>query len=160
MATEIERKFVIDSGKLFTSDNIEISSRFSITQHYLPSAPNQVVRIRKYYDHYEMGIKFIKSSIERDEIEFRILNMPAEELIKHSLGFVEKVRYVIYHNNIKWDVDLYRNLNNLAIAEIEFGSTEEAKKEIKLPDWIIKEVTGISKYSNYILATSGGKIEL
>jgi CYTH domain-containing protein len=155
MAPEIERKFLIDLNKLNLTDQEERNTVI-IDQHYLPSAPNQTIRIRKYDEGrcgswHEMCIKFIISDMERDEIEFEIDSVYAEELICHSIGFVRKKRLTIKRDNIEWDVDIYLKPEGIAaVAEVELDFVEQ---EVGLPDWIIKEVTHEPGYSNYELAT-------
>ena len=157
MAIEIERKFLIDKMKLKDElKNFIMGTSDLIIQHYIPSAPNQTIRIRKYTDDYiwyEMCIKFCKSNMERDKIEFKIELEKAEELISHSIGSVIKTRYKIIskkYPNEKWDVDIYVDPKGVCVAEIEL---ESADQEVELPDWIIREVTNEPGYSNYELAT-------
>ena len=59
---------------------------------------------------------------------------------------IEKKRYLIKSKNHTFEVDEFLGANEgLIIAEIELSSVKE--KFLK-PDWLGKEVTGISKYYN------------
>ena len=52
------------------------------------------------------------------------------------------------------EVDLYINLNNLKIVEVEFESEKEANN-FKPPKWFGKEVTYNLEYKNKNLALRG-----
>lgn len=126
-----------------------------IEQHYIPSGENQTIRVRRYnisgHNPYnELCIKFIESNMERDEIECLIGDGQAEDLIKYSIGSVEKRRYKVEFKGMLWEVDLYSKPSGLAIAEVELDSVDQ---EVDLPNWIIREVTNEPGYSNYELAT-------
>ena len=64
--------------------------------------------------------------------------------------FIEKIRYIMYYESMKWEIDEFLGNNKgLLIAEVEL---EDENQKIKLPDWIVKEVTNQNKYFNYNLA--------
>ena len=59
---------------------------------------------------------------------------------------LEKKRYLVYQNNLCWEIDVFEgNLQGLIIAEIEL---KDINTPIDLPDWIAEEVTEDPSYLN------------
>lgn len=153
---EIERKFLVDVKKLPA-----LPSDFTtITQGYLHD-DNPLVRIRTMQ---WRGIKWAVCTMkgqglaQRDEIEFPIPFPMAEQ----SLELWAKSKIVKHRFNIDtqdpqdtnvWELDQFKlNLEGLWIAEIELKSLDE---NVIFPEWIGREVTNDSRYSNVRLAREG-----
>ena len=150
MSQEIERKF------LLKNDNFKkeawISSK--ITQGYISSIPERVVRVRleEINTNLKIGYLTIKginneSGLSRYEWETEIKFEDAQDLIKLcEPGIIEKIRYKINIGNHTFEVDEFLGNNKgLIIAEVELkNETEEFEK----PSWLGEEVTGNKKYYN------------
>ena len=80
--------------------------------------------------------------VDRDE---------AEDMLRHAIGnVIEKVRYKVPHEGHVWEIDVYGGAHKgLVIAEVELSSIHE---EPELPNWVGREVTGESQYSNQSMA--------
>jgi adenylate cyclase len=76
--------------------------------------------------------------------------LEAEALMQLRQGSViEKVRYLIPHGELAWEVDVFEGKNlGLVIAEIELRHEHQ---HIELPPWIGTEVTGQQQYYNSAL---------
>ena len=62
---------------------------------------------------------------------------------------IEKTRYIYNTDNVKWEIDEFHGANNgLLLAEIELLSEDQ---KFVLPDFVVKEVTGLKKYYNSML---------
>lgn len=141
---EIERKYlVIGDFKQF------VRKQLRITQGYISTNPERVVRIRIQDD---IGFITIKGKIKengfsRFEWEKEIPKDEALELIKLSeSGVIEKTRFLVDYEGFTWEVDeFYGDNEGLIIAEIELP--DENTIFIK-PEWIGEEVTSDKKYYN------------
>jgi adenylate cyclase len=147
MAKEIERKYLIDAEKWGMQ-----GSPVAIVQAYLVILPDKTVRIRKAGEKAFITIKGNKKGITRDEFEYSVPLDDATELLKMCGEFqVEKTRYIQELYGKKWEIDVFHGKNEgLIVAEIELHSEEEL---IKLPEWVIREVSTEEKYFNFNLAT-------
>ena len=143
MGQEIERKFLVknDDWKKF------VSEQYAITQGYLNSDPERVVRVRIRDDKGILTIKSKTIGISRQEFEYEIPISDANALIDLcEKPLIEKVRNIIVFEAKKWEVDVFYGENKgLVVAEIELDFAEE---QINLPDWIGKEVSQDPKYYN------------
>lgn len=146
MATEIERKFLVDS-KIFTPEVIGQN----IIQAYISNEISAVVRIRITEDKAYLTIKGKTNNISRPEFEYLIPKKDALELIKLSAsGIIEKTRYEIVFEGFLWQIDVFKGENSgLIIAEIELQSESQ---NFTKPDWIAKEVSNDPKYYNSALS--------
>ena len=146
MAKEIERKFLVDKTKLPKLEN-----GITIKQGYINTNDESVVRIRYTNEISYLTIKGKRKGITRSEYEYEIPSNDAKEMLEelcHKI-YIEKTRYIININNKKWEIDLFYGLNsNLIIAEVELDSEDE---EIKIPNWVISEISKDSKYTNKYL---------
>jgi len=69
---------------------------------------------------------------------------------------VEKNRYVVQHDGLRWEVDEFLGDNKgLIVAEVELDSEDQT---IDIPDWVGAEVTDDSRYFNSNLATTPYKL--
>ncbi|MDY7394358.1 CYTH domain-containing protein [Aureibaculum sp. 2210JD6-5] len=145
MAQEIERKFLIKNDD-FKKESFK---KENIIQGFLSSVPERTVRVRIIGERGYLTIKGIGniSGTTRFEWEKEIALEEATDLLKIcEPGVIDKCRYYIKSKNHTFEVDeFYGENEGLVIAEIELNSEEE---RFEKPDWLGKEVTGISKYYN------------
>ena len=142
---EIERKFLVKSDGYKN----EAYAQSRIVQGFLNTSPERTVRIRI---NGEKGFLTIKGKSNekgttRFEWEKEISVEEAEALLNLcEPGVIEKVRYEVKIGKHIFEVDEFFGANEgLIIAEIELESEDEFF--IK-PDWLDKEVTGLTQYYN------------
>lgn len=147
MATEIERKFLVD-GEFKAS--AKKSQR--ITQGYLCSIPERTVRVRIKGDKGFITIKGIggESGASRYEWENEIPTDDVNELLKIcEPGVIDKTRFIVEQGDHVFEVDeFYGDNEGLVVAEVELKSEDE---EFAKPSWLGKEVTGETPYYNSML---------
>jgi len=148
MAQEIERKFLVKEGyKQFAYTYTRI------TQGYLSSVPERIVRVRINGDMGFITIKGVSnlSGMSRYEWEKEIPVNEAHELLALcEPGIIDKTRYLVQVGKFTFEVDeFYGENEGLVIAEIELSSEEEL---FEIPLWLGKEVTGDRRYYNSKLA--------
>jgi len=144
MSQEIERKFLVKGDFKQYSD-----SSLRITQGYLSSVPERIVRIRIYGEKAFLTIKGItsKSGMSRYEWEKEIAVNEASELLKLcEPGIIDKTRYLVKSGKITFEVDeFYGENEGLIVAEVELIAENE---QFDKPDWLGEEVTGDNRYYN------------
>lgn len=149
MATEIERKFLVESAQFKT----ESTKLLRITQGYLSSNPERTVRIRLKGDKGYITVKGASSSngLSRYEWEKEIPASEARELlILCEPGIIDKMRYEVNTGTHIFEVDEFLGDNSgLIMAEVELASEDE---KFEKPSWIGTEVTGDSRYYNSYLS--------
>ena len=148
MAQEIERKFLVKEGyKQFAYTYTRI------TQGYLSSVPERIVRVRINGDRGFITIKGVSnlSGMSRYEWEKEIPVNEAHELLALcEPGIIDKTRYLVQVGKFTFEVDEFYGENEcLVVAEIELSSEEEL---FDIPLWLGKEVTGDRRYYNSKLA--------
>ncbi len=148
MPQEIERKFLVKDGyKQFAFTNTRI------TQGYLSSIPERIVRVRINGDKGYITIKGVSnmSGMSRYEWEKEIPVDEARELLTLcEPGIIDKTRYLVQVGKFTFEVDeFYGENEGLSMAEIELSSEEEL---FEIPLWLGKEVTGDKRYYNSKLA--------
>ena len=148
MPQEIERKFLVKEGfKQYAFTHTRI------TQGYLSSVPERIVRVRINGEKGFITIKGISnlSGMSRYEWEKEIpLNEARELLTLCEPGIIDKTRYLVQVGKFTYEVDeFYGENEGLVIAEIELSSEEEL---FDIPIWLGKEVTGDRRYFNSKLA--------
>lgn len=150
MGKEIERKFLVNDRKWEALDK---SQPQLYRQGYFTTNPGKSIRIRYSGDHAFLTIKSEPAQLSRSEFEYEIPVKDALELLDHFCDAeLEKYRYIIVHQNKKWEVDVFLKENEgLIMAEIELKTPDEI---VNLPVWIEKEVTGEHKYYNANLVTN------
>ncbi len=144
MNIEIERKFLLrnDDWRKLTLERVDIR------QAYLDLNPKVSIRVRiKNNSLATLTLKSSPSSLRRLELEYPIPTLEAEALLPLRQGLlIEKVRHIVPHNDLKWEVDVFSNENlGLVIAEIELP---DEHYPVELPSWIGQEVTGQQQYYN------------
>lgn len=154
MTMEIERKFLMP--------DVPPSSRLGVgvrlRQGYLAEEDSVEVRVRITTDTATLTVKS-GSGISRVEVEVGIPLEQAEALWPHTVGRrVEKTRYRVALDEPPThvaEVDVYTGpLAGLCVAEVEFGSDEDAKAFVP-PAWFGREVTTEPGWNNAALARSG-----
>lgn len=149
MGVEIERKFLVNK-KLWEA--LEKPEGKHYRQGYLQNGKDRVVRIRIAEDQGYITIKGAAEGISRLEYEYEIPKSDAQEMLdRFKPEGTEKIRYRIpMGNGLVWEVDEFLGENQgLIIAEIELESEDQ---QFSHPEWLDKEVTEDSRYSNSSLA--------
>ena len=149
MAQEIERKFLVSGD--FKKDAYD---SVRITQGYLSSVPQRVVRVRVKGEKGYITIKGAadETGVSRFEWEKEISLQDALSLLQLAEpGIIDKTRYLIKNTDGKhvWEVDeFYGDNDGLTVAEVELADENEPFDK---PDWLGEEVTGDPKYFNSML---------
>ena len=146
MATEIERKFLVDPEKWIPNDH-----GTKMIQAYLSVAPAPTVRIRLAGEKTILTIKGRSNTISRPEFEYEVPLDDAVELFKMAISYpVEKTRYEVMHEGFLWEVDIFEGKNSgLIMAEIELESIDQ---NFPRPDWLLEEVSHDMRYYNSYLS--------
>ncbi len=144
MPQEIERKFLVkDDFRQFASKS------FRITQGYLSSVPERIVRVRVRGDQGYITIKGISGSsgLSRYEWEKEIAPDEARELLALcEPGIIDKTRFLVRVGEAVFEVDEFHGENQgLVMAEIELTSEDQP---FERPLWLGTEVTGDRRYYN------------
>lgn len=147
MGIEIERKFLVkgDSWRATAGEGLDCR------QGYLASGGGKTVRIRMIGEQAFLTIKGATTGITRSEFEYEIPIADASAILPLCDGaVVEKRRYIVDHNGMVWEVDVFSGANEgLVMAEIEL---ETENQLFELPEWAGEEVTGDPCYYNARLA--------
>lgn len=145
MATEIERKFLVNEGAWREAGGVRV------VQGYLSRDKNRTVRIRMAGERAWLTIKGLTTGASRAEFEYEISATDGEQVLKLCLDpLVEKIRRTIANDGMVWEVDEFLGDNaGLVVAEIELQS--EGQPFTK-PDWLGEEVTHDARYFNSNLA--------
>lgn len=147
MSTEIERKFLVEGEAWKRGTGVYFC------QGYLNSNKERTVRVRKAGEKAFLTIKGLTYGITRAEFEYEIPVSDAELLLKICEGpLIQKVRYIVFHQGFKWEVDEFSGENEgLVIAEIELKSETQL---FERPGWVKKEVSDDPRYFNSNLAVN------
>lgn len=150
MALEIERKFLVDAKKVV---KLKLTGGERISQGYLSTDPNKIVRVRIKKNLGFLTIKSANIGIVRQEFEYEIPVSDAEEILKLCApNILKKVRYKIDYAGHVWEVDIFEGKHaGLIMAEVEINSLDEF---VKIPDWVGEEVSDNPKYFNSNLVLS------
>ena len=143
MATEIERKFLVDAGAL---PQLPIGQH--IVQGYIPTADKTAVRIRIKRDQAWLTIKGTNTGMSRLEFEYPVPLADAEQMLRQLCtgGVIDKHRYEIEHQGFVWELDVFAGNNEgLIVAEVELS---DERQQPDLPDWVSTEVTDDARYYN------------
>jgi adenylate cyclase len=157
MATEIERKFLIDSALLQRSGQLKLAKKTRFQQAYLSRGSDQedgngnTVRVRIAGTQAFLTIKGPTHGISRAEFEYEIPLADAQELMMLCKGpSVQKTRYYLQYETCIWEVDEFHGNNaGLWLAEIELPSESAT---FMTPPWLGKEVSDDPRYHNSALA--------
>ena len=142
MATEIERKFLVDAAKIAP---VNFTSEEKISQGYLSTNPT--VRIRLNDGRGFLTIKSSTEGITRQEFEYEIPPRDAVELLELCGSRVlKKTRRKVSYGGHIWETDFFEGRHaGLILAEVELNSADEI---VELPDWVTKEVSDDERYFN------------
>lgn len=141
MSVEIERKFLI-KGDIWKQ-----GQPVRICQGYLNRDKERTVRVRLAGEKATLTVKGPNRGATRNEYEYPIPVADAVELLKMCDGPVlEKNRYIVVCDGLKWEVDEFISENiGLVVAEVELPSEDQP---FHCPEWIDREVTDDPKYYN------------
>tara|TARA_B100001109_G_scaffold206354_1_gene173501 strand:+ start:399 stop:893 length:495 start_codon:yes stop_codon:yes gene_type:complete len=149
MALEIERRFLIknDNWKEF------ITKKVFIEQGYLSkSLDDWIIRIRFNGKDFKIALKKHIESFTNFEFEYSIPRKDGETIMSHLSNTIKKERFFLEVEKKSWILDCFKENNYpLEIAEIELSNEEE---DLLLPSFISKEITGLTRYSNFSLANN------
>ena len=148
MSLEIERKFLVDAKKVV---RLKLTGGERISQGYLSTEPNKIVRVRIKKNRGFLTIKSANIGIVRQEFEYEIPVNDAEEILKLCApNILKKVRYKVDYAGHVWEVDIFEGKHaGLIMAEVEINSLDEY---VKIPDWVGEEVSHNPRYFNSNLA--------
>ncbi|WP_118949545.1 CYTH domain-containing protein [Taibaiella helva] len=148
MATEIERKFLVDMDLWMALPKPEGEL---LLQGYICTDPERTVRIRIAGQRAWLTVKGITTGASRTEIECGIPVGTAGELLSgFAQNRISKIRYKVPHGGRTWEVDVFLEENEgLIVAELELESEDAS---FALPEWVRAEVTGERRYYNAVLS--------
>jgi CYTH domain-containing protein/CHAD domain-containing protein len=151
MATEIERKFLLDGPP----DQLQGRDGKRIEQGYVTVGETIEVRLRKLADQRLLTAK-VGHGEARFEVEIALGSNQFEALWPLTEGRrLRKTRYLVpLGGDLEAEVDVYEDqLAGLVTAEVEFDS-ERQSQSFRPPAWLGREVTGERRYANQSLALS------
>ena len=148
MTLEIERRFLLknDDWKEF------ITKKIVIEQGYLTkSLDDWIIRIRFTGKDFKIALKKHIENFTNFEFEYSIPAKDGETIMSNLSNTIKKERFFLEIKNKSWIIDCFKENNYpLKIAEIELSNEGE---KLSLPSFISKEITGLTHYSNFSLAT-------
>ena len=147
MATEIERKFLINNDDWRAS----ACRQTKIIQGYLSNSETGSIRVRVSGEKAYLNIKSMTLGIHRTEFEYPIPLDDAQYMLKNLClqPVIEKTRYFIEQGRHLWEIDVFEGENSgLIVAEIELSNTAE---EFHKPAWLGIEVSDDPRYYNVCL---------
>jgi adenylate cyclase len=149
VAKEIERKWLVENFEFLPG-----MQGTYLSQGYIHSDIQKSVRVRVSDSRAWLTVKMSTGDDKvRDEFEYEIPRKDADNMIDGCDHRVEKERFVIHHNGLHIELDVFGGNNHgLMIAEIEFPSMEAAESFTDYPDWVGEEVTYNPHYINARLA--------
>jgi adenylate cyclase len=143
MATEIERKFLVDPNVWKPEDD-----GISYRQGYLSSVKQRVVRVRIAGSEAFLTVKGISENVSRLEFEYPIPRNDAEIMLDClcERPLIEKTRHRRRIGEKVWEIDVFHGENDgLIVAEIELCHESET---FEYPAWLGKEVSDDPRYFN------------
>ena len=147
---EIERKFTIKR----LPENLDSYGFLIIEQAYLTTEPTIRVRRedKKYYMTYK-GIGGDNTSLSHEEYNLPLTKESYETLASKADGnVIRKKRVLIPYDKNLIELDIFAEpFESLIIAEVEFGSVEDANA-FTPPDWFDEDVTDNPEYRNSYLS--------
>jgi adenylate cyclase len=152
VATEIERKFLLDEAPALT----EGSDSVQIDQGYLAIDELTEVRVRRADQEISLTVKGGHGEI-RDEVEIPLEEEQFAALWPLTEGRrIRKSRRLIpLDGGLKVELDVFEeDLDGLLLAEIEFAN-ETQSNGFEPPDWLGEEITGDERYAGQSLAVNG-----
>ena len=149
MSLEIERRFLLknDNWKEF------ITKKIYIEQGYLSkSVDGWIIRVRLIGKNSKITLKKHIKGFTNFEFEYSIPRSDAETIMSNLSSTIKKEIFFLEVEKKSWIIDCFKDNNYpLEIAEIELSNEKEA---LSLPSFISKEITGLTHYSNFSLASN------
>jgi adenylate cyclase len=144
MPLEIERKFLVTQD---WKEIVKDSKGLHVRQGYLSKNSSCTVRIRTMNSMGFLTVKGKSTGISRQEFEYEVPTMEAEELLLLCTGaIVEKTRYFVSYQGKTWELDVFKGANEgLVVAEIELKKEDEP---FEMPEWAGEDVSHDKRYSN------------
>ena len=139
---EIERKYLV------TNNNYKSGTPIRISQGYICSEENRVVRVRIKGDKAYLTIKNATIGFARNEYEYEIPVADAKAMLHNTCQqpIIDKTRYILEYKGFIWEIDEFHGKHEgLVVAEIELESEEQV---VELPAFVGKEVTDDPRYYN------------
>lgn len=145
---EIERKFLL-VGESWRSQ-VEGEPKH-LSQGYLCADAEKSVRVRIAGNYATLTVKGSRNGITRLEMQYEIPVSDAERMLSFCpRPLIDKTRYIVLHEGMKWEVDIFHGENEgLRVAEVELEREDQA---ISLPEWAGEEVSHDPRYYNSQLA--------
>lgn len=143
MAKEIERKFLVRDDSWRNNH-----SGKPYRQGYLSTVKERTVRVRTAGEKAFLTVKGVSSGAARSEYEYEIPTADANEMLDRlcERPLIEKTRYRIPYENLRWEVDEFAGENRgLIVAEVELKDENE---HFARPPWVGREVTDDPRYYN------------
>lgn len=148
MAFEIERKFLI---KKIPNDIEQFPHKEILQWYFNDPTTGKSIRIRHIWEEYKVTKKKWHGLV-REEIEDTISKEEFDQLrFQVENHFLEKTRYYIPYEWLTIELDVYKNLQGLKTAEVEFTSKRDAKKFVA-PEWFGEELTRMREATNAYIA--------
>lgn len=147
MAQEIERKFLV-SDTAFLQGLQGTRCR----QGYIATHNGTAVRLRVIGERAFITLKGQSEGISRAEYEYPVPVQDAEAMLDGLCDppLIEKTRYLVEHQSMTWEVDVFSGDNNgLIVAEIEL---EAESQSFEKPPWLGEEVSHDPRYFNFNLS--------
>ena len=148
MSLEIERRFLVknDEWKEF------ITKKTFIEQGYLSyKLDDWIIRIRFNGENFKIALKKHIRNFTNFEFEYLIPESDGEKIMSNLSNTIKKERYLLEVNKKNWIIDCFKEKNfPLKVAEIELSNEKE---KLRIPSFISREITGLSNFSNFNLAT-------
>jgi len=148
MATEIERKFLLQSDAWRGA----VQARTLLRQGYLANNERCSVRVRVAGgDVGWLSVKAMTPGLARAEYEYPVPLAEASAMLDALCGrpFIEKWRHIVPWQGHDWEIDEFLGDNlGLVVAEVELQRIDEVPR---IPPWIGREVTHDVRFYNFSL---------
>ena len=156
MALEIERKFLVKHPPAWYE---QFPHKEILQGYFNDPTTGKSVRVRKIGDEYKVTRKK-GHGLVREEIEVSIAKEEFDQLrFQVENHFLEKTRWYIPYEWHTIEFDVFKNLQGLMFAEVEFKTKRDAKKFVK-PDRFGEELTMMREAGNWYIANHGLSDEL
>lgn len=148
MSKEIERKWLFRGNTYDVLSTVKGYDSVVIKDYYF----NEYTRLRYTYHHNlsepvcTMCTKS-KGTIERDEYEYTLSDVPNEAALLMRIRPLQKVRYKVFYKGRHFEVNIFKSLP-LITVEIELYRKDEY---LEVPDWCGEEITGDRNFYGYEL---------
>lgn len=152
MATEIERKFLIDFNLLVRLYPMSDRTTKLRRGYFGPDSDTGAISVSRHPKKFGMITHKVGIGLSREEHEEVISFELAEHAVNACSAKTEKIRLDVKFRGIDLEVDIFSGRHqDLAIVEVEFDSIEAAAA-FEVPPWFGREVTEDPRYSNHALA--------